>query len=68
MMVLGISFVVLSQIILIPIIQSVNRTNQKVLGLFGYIKMDQISNLQRECERFISNYIEDQTFVKRPKK
>jgi len=37
MMICGILFTVVSQIILIPIVFSVYRTNNKVLALFGYI-------------------------------
>lgn len=65
LMVCGISFVVLSQIILIPIIKSVNKTNHKVLALFGYIKSDQIASLLSECEKFIEKYIDTEVVNKK---
>ena len=42
MMIGGIGFTLFSQIILIPIVFSVHKTNNRVPSLFGYIKQDQI--------------------------
>ena len=58
-MILGIVFVLFAQLILVPIVFSVDKTNNKVLSLFGYIPPLEIGELAGKCEKFITNYIED---------
>ena len=58
-MILGIIFVFCAQIILVPIVFSVHKTNNKVLSLFGYIPPAEITELAGKCERFIINHLED---------
>ena len=57
-MILGIIFVFCAQLILIPIIFSVHKTNNKVLSLFGYIPPFEIKELVGKCEIFIVNFLE----------
>jgi hypothetical protein len=58
-MIVGLIILFLSQLILIPIVFSVQRMNNKVLSLFGYIPLNEISELASKCERFIQKYLED---------
>ena len=57
-MILGIIFVFCAQLILVPIIFSVHKTNNKVLSLFGYIPPSEIKELVGKCEIFILNFLE----------
>lgn len=59
MMIVGLLVLFLSQLVLIPIVFSVHRTNNKVLSLFGYIPVNEINELASRCERFIQKYLED---------
>jgi hypothetical protein len=58
-MILGIVFLILAICILIPIVFSVHKTNNKVLSLFGTIPLAEIRELAFKCERYIVNYLED---------
>jgi PAS domain S-box-containing protein len=60
-MILGICFLFLSQMVLIPIVFSVHKTNNKVLSLFGYIPAAEITELANKCERFIVKHLEDRS-------
>jgi len=58
-MISGIVLLFVSELILIPIVFSVHRTNNRVLSLFGYIPLSEISELAAKCERYMQNYLED---------
>lgn len=58
-MILGIVFLILAIAILIPIVFSVHRTNNRVLSLFGTIPLLEIRELASKCEKYISNFLED---------
>jgi hypothetical protein len=63
-MALGISFFFISQIILIPIVFSVHRTNNKVLSLFGNIPTIEIKELVAKCEKFMQKFSEERQEIK----
>lgn len=56
-MILGIIFLILSICILIPIVFSVHRTNNRVLSLFGLIPLQEIRELANKCEKYIVNFL-----------
>lgn len=58
-MILGIIFLVISQVFLIPIVFSVNKTNNKVLSLFGIIPEQEIRVLVSKCENYMSEHLDD---------
>ena len=58
-MILGIVFLMLSITVLIPIVFSVHRTNNRVLSLFGSIPLLQIRELATKCEKYIVDFLED---------
>lgn len=58
-MILGIVFLILAILILIPIVFSVHRTNNRVLSLFGTIPLHEIRELAAKCEKYIINFLED---------
>lgn len=58
-MILGIIFLCLAIFILIPIVFSVHKTNNRVLSLFGTIPLLEIRELASKCEKYISNFLED---------
>ena len=60
MMICGILFTVISQLILVPIVFSVHRTNNKVLSLFAYIKKAEIHQLQIDCQEYLKQHIIDE--------
>lgn len=58
-MVVGIVVLVISELILIPIVFSVHKTNNRVLSLFGYIPTNEIDQLAAKCEEYMEKYLED---------
>lgn len=58
-MILGIIFLIISQIVLIPIVFNVHKTNNRVLSLFGIIPTTEIRELAIKCEKFTTNFLED---------
>jgi len=58
-MILGIVFIVVAILIVVPKIFSVNTTNMKVLSLFGYISPQEVQKLADQCEDFIYNYLDE---------
>lgn len=56
-MILGIIFLIISIFILIPIVFSVHRTNNRVLSLFGLIPLQEIRELANKCEKYILNFL-----------
>lgn len=58
-MILAIIVLFLSQLVLIPIVFSVHKTNTRVLSLFGIIPITEIKELAVKCEKFMVNFLED---------
>jgi len=58
-MILGIAFLVLTSFLIIPKIFNVNRTNMKVLSLFGYIPPEEVEELADRCEQYIQVYLDE---------
>jgi PAS domain S-box-containing protein len=58
-MVVGIVVLIISELILIPIVFSVHKTNNRVLSLFGYIPVNEIDQLAAKCEEYMEKYLED---------
>lgn len=58
-MIAGILLLFLSELILIPIVFSVHRTNNRVLSLFGFIPLGEITELAAKCEHYMDTYLED---------
>ncbi|KAL4459259.1 hypothetical protein ABPG73_001296 [Tetrahymena malaccensis] len=56
-MIVALLILVITQIILIPIVFSVIKTNNKVLSLFGYIPLEEIKELANRCEQFIKEFL-----------
>lgn len=59
LMIVGLVLLVISELILIPIVFSVHKTNNRVLSLFGYIPSNEIDDLAAKCEEYMQNYLED---------
>ena len=60
MMISGIVFTVISQCILLPIVFSVHKTSNKVLSLFGYIHEKDVKVLEKRCEDYVQDYLQDE--------
>lgn len=60
MMAVGIATVIIFQILLVPIVFSVLKTNNRVLALFGSIPRDDIYELADRCERYRGIWLERQ--------
>lgn len=58
-MIVAIVLLIICDTILIPIVFSVHRTNDRVLAFFGWIPISEISELAAKCERYMQLYIED---------
>jgi len=58
-MIVGIIVLIISELILIPIVFSVHKTNNRVLSLFGYIPTNEIDELAAKCEEYMEKYLED---------
>ena len=63
-MIVAIIVIALSDMILIPIVFSVHKTNDRVLAFFGFIPISEITELAAKCERYVQNYIEDHKQVR----
>ena len=59
LMIIAICLLVVSDCILIPIVFSVHRTNNRVLAFFGYIPLTEIEQLADKCEKYMEKYIDD---------
>ncbi|EGR31396.1 PAS domain S-box family protein [Ichthyophthirius multifiliis] len=68
LMALGISFVILSQFVLIPIIFQIQSANIKVLSLFGMIHISEIKELASKCEVFTGIFLEEQNLAQSKQK
>lgn len=53
-MIVGIVVLFLSQLLLIPIVFNVHRTNNRVLSLFGIIPLEEIKILVAKCENYMA--------------
>jgi len=60
-LILGIVFLAIPQLFIIPKIFSVNKTNMKVLSLFGYIPPEEVEELAEKCEEYIEVYLDEIT-------
>jgi len=58
-MIVALVVLVISDMILIPIVFQVHKTNDRVLSFFGFIPIAEISELAAKCEQYMQNYIED---------
>ena len=58
-MAIAVFFLVISQVILIPIVFQVHKTNNRVMSLFGIIPIAEIKELAAKCERYIQKFLED---------
>ena len=59
LMVVGIILPFAAMAVLIPIVTSLNKINSRVLSMFGYISVIEITELANKCEDFIKNFLED---------
>jgi len=58
-MLIGIAFLLAAIFIMLPKIFSVNKTNMKVLSLFGYILPDEVQKLADKCENYMEEYLDE---------
>jgi len=63
-MLIGIFFLFAAIFIMLPKIFSVNKTNMKVLSLFGYILPDEVQKLADKCESYMEEYLDEAAFHK----
>jgi hypothetical protein len=52
---------VVSQIVLIPIVFQVHKTNNRVMSLFGIIPISEIRELASKCEKYMQRFLEDKS-------
>jgi hypothetical protein len=52
-------FLIMSQVVLIPIVFQVHKTNNRVMSLFGIIPIAEIKELSAKCEKYITKFLED---------
>ncbi|KAL4450352.1 hypothetical protein ABPG74_009058 [Tetrahymena malaccensis] len=62
-MILGIVFLLLSLIILIPYVFKVHKTNTRVLSLFGMIPITEIKELVSRCEAYSAQFIDEKKML-----
>ena len=58
-MIVALVVVAVSMVIIVPFVFSVQKTNNRVLSLFGYIPRNDINLLADKCERYLDTYLED---------
>ena len=58
-MILSIVFLIGSLIVQIPIVFSVNKTNNNVLTTFAMIPLIDINNFVKRCELFKAEYLDE---------
>lgn len=58
-MIVALIVLLISDMILIPIVFQVHKTNDRVLAFFGFIPISEINELAAKCEQYMQNYIED---------
>jgi hypothetical protein len=54
-------FLVISQVVLIPIVFQVHKTNNRVMSLFGIIPIAEIKELATKCEKYMQRFLEDRS-------
>ncbi|CAD8197718.1 unnamed protein product [Paramecium pentaurelia] len=59
-MIIGIAFLIISSLVLIPIVSQVHDTNNKVLSLFGIIPVNELKDLVTKCEQYLKNFLNEQ--------
>lgn len=59
MMSVAMAFLVVSQIILIPIVFQVHKTNNRVMSLFGIIPIAEIRELATKAEKYMGKFLEN---------
>lgn len=57
-MIFGILLLALSQMVLLPIVFSVQKTNAIVLSFFAIVPVQEIQLFSKRCEKFLKVYIE----------
>ncbi|EAR98621.2 PAS domain S-box protein (macronuclear) [Tetrahymena thermophila SB210] len=62
-MILGIVFLLLSLVILIPYVFKVHKTNTRVLSLFGMIPIAEIKELVSRCEAYSAQFIDEKKML-----
>ncbi|KAL4478284.1 hypothetical protein ABPG72_016596 [Tetrahymena utriculariae] len=62
-MILGIVFLLLSLVILIPYVFKVHKTNTRVLSLFGMIPVTEIKELVSRCEAYSAQFIDEKKML-----
>ncbi len=61
-MLVGIVFLLAAMLIMLPKIFSVNKTNMKVLSLFGYILPQEVQKLAEKCEQYMEEHLDEAAF------
>lgn len=57
----AILFIIIAQFLMLPKIFSVNKTNMKVLALFGWIPPEEVDELAEKCEHYMITYLDEIT-------
>ena len=63
-MIVAITILVLIQLFVIPKIFTVNKTNMKVLSLFGYIPPAEVHELAESCQQYLKTYLDEVREIK----
>ena len=58
-LILAIVFISIASLVIIPIIFSVEKSNNKVISLFGLIPQNEIKYICEQCNSYYENYIEE---------
>jgi len=58
-MIIGIVFLLITILIMLPKTFSVNKTNMKVLSLFGYILPEEVKKLADKCEQYMEEHLDE---------
>jgi len=63
-MFVAISVIIVTTLIFMPKVFSVNKTNMKVLSLFGYIPPEEVRLLADKCEQYMDTYLDKIVYQK----
>ena len=58
-MIISVLILIVTHVVVLPILFNVDKTNNKVLSLFGLIPVEEIRELSQKCEDYLKNHIED---------
>lgn len=58
-MIVSVLILIVTHVVVLPILFNVDKTNNKVLSLFGLIPVEEIRELGQKCEDYLKNHIED---------